>query len=756
MEQLSQLIKDPKMRPFLWMGYFGVEKEGQRILEDGELANTPFPEVFGSRSYSPYIQTDFSENQLELITPVTKSPEELLNWLHALHDVTYRSIPSEQSMYPLSLPPNLPVNPVDIQIAHLENHADVLYRRYLAKTYGKRRQMICGIHFNFNFGNEFMNTLFNLQTKYSDFKAFKNELYLKLARNYLRYQWLITYFFGASPVSNKNYFGPQNPKIKEPCRSIRNSKYGYANHDDVWVSYCSLDCYIRDIVNLVKEGKIIEQKEFYAPVRFKGVNDVQELATKGIKYLEFRNFDLNPFDPMSITKEQINFLHLFMLFLIMQQEPTDLAQMTFKGRQMNDMVALQEPTEQTPYLQEGLAVLAVMESLIVELDLPLEKGFTKQFEDLLHHPEKTLSARLLAKAQAKGQNKWATAKGFANKKASFLKPYQLQGFTDLELSTQILMFDAIQKGIEVQVLDAHDQFLRLKHKKHVEYVKNANMTSKDNYIVPLIMENKVVTKKVLADAGFKVPFGREFDNVDEALRSYAEFKNGPFVVKPKSTNYGLGISIFKEQPTEADFKDALQYAFGEDKTVLVEKFQPGTEYRFFVMNNKVQGIILRTPANIVGDGKHTIKELVEIKNQDPLRGTHYRSPLEKIKLGEIEKLMLKEQGYSVDDVLSAGEKVNLRENSNVSTGGDSLDYTDEIPHEYQKMAVDAANALGAAVVGLDIIIPDILAPVDSEGAYSIIEANFNPAMHMHAYPYKGKSRRITLEVLKMLFPELNL
>ena len=116
----------------------------------------------------------------------------------------------------------------------------------------------------------------------------------------------------------------------------------------------------------------------------------------------------------------------------------------------------------------------------------------------------------------------------------------------MELSTQMLLFDAIQKGIHFEILDEQDQFLKLWHKNHVEYVKNGNMTSKDNYVVPLAMANKTVTKKILADAGFPVPAGDEFTSLEQGLAYYPLIKDKQIVVKPKSTNFGLGISIFQE------------------------------------------------------------------------------------------------------------------------------------------------------------------------------------------------------------------
>src|SRR5690606_11465771 len=130
------------------------------------------------------------------------------------------------------------------------------------------------------------------------------------------------------------------------------------------------------------------------------------------------------------------------------------------------------------------------------------------------------------------------------------------------------------------------------------------------------------------------------------------------------------------------------------------------EYRFFVLDGQVLAVMLRVPANVTGDGKHTIEQLVQMKNRDPLRGRDHRTPLELIQLGEIENLMLKGQGYQKDSIPDEGEIVYLRENSNISTGGDSIDVTDLIPDDYKQIAADAVAALGVKICGIDLIIAD--------------------------------------------------
>ncbi|EMW5551058.1 bifunctional glutamate--cysteine ligase GshA/glutathione synthetase GshB [Enterococcus faecium] len=754
MMNFKQLLLHVNARPFIDQARFGIEREGQRVDLAGNLAKTDHPAIFGDRSYHPYIQTDFSETQTEMITPVTDSIPELFQYLAAVYDVTARSIPKEEMIWPLSMPPALPEKDEEIIIAKLKNFEDVLYRRYLAKEYGKRKQMVSGIHFNFEFGDELLRTLFSHQEEFQDFSEFKTELYLKTARNFMRYRWMITYLFGASPMSEKNYFLDESHP-QEPVRSIRNSALGYTNHPNVKVSYASMKQYLADIERMIEEGKLSEEKEFYTPLRFRGGKKVADLATTGVRYIELRNIDLNPYARLGINPEQVRFLQLFLMYMLWTEEKEDCDQWVAEGTTRNNKVALEQPSDQTEFHQEGREILEGMKQMLVELDWLDSLYLVEEALTQMDHPEQTLAAKLYQEAQLSSQQEVAVALGHQYYKESHERPYQLAGFREMELSTQIFMFDAIQKGVLVKVLDESDQFLRLQFQDHVEYVKNANMTSKDSYIVPLIMENKTVTKKVLKEAGFRVPGGAEFSSMEEAVKAYPRFAEQAFVIKPKSTNYGLGITIFKEGASLEDYQAGLAIAFREDSSVLVEEFMPGTEYRFFVIDGEVQAIMLRVPANVIGDGIRTVKELVEEKNSDPLRGTNHRAPLELIQLGELEQLMLKEQGLTIESVPQANQIVYLRENSNISTGGDSIDMTDEFSEAYKKIAVSAVEALGAKISGIDLIIPDKeIDPTTDKKAYGIIEANFNPAMHMHVYPFAGKGRRLTMNVLKLLYPEV--
>ncbi len=322
-------------------------------------------------------------------------------------------------------------------------------------------------------------------------------------------------------------------------------------------------------------------------------------------------------------------------------------------------------------------------------------------------------------------------------------------YKKLELSTQILIKEALNRNIEVDVLDINDNFIRLKKGSKIEYIKQATKTSLDTYITPLIMENKEVTKIILRENNINVPFGISVESLDMALEKFQDFLGKDIVIKPKSTNFGQGVVILKKLQSKEDYIVSIEQALKYDSSVMIEEFIQGKEYRFLVIGDEVAAILHRVPANVVGDGIRTIQELVNEKNKDPLRGKGYVTPLEKIKIEYIEIDYLNAQNKTPDYIPSKGETVYLRENSNISTGGDSIDFTDEILSEYKTIAVNAAKAVGAKICGADIIINDINS-LPNEQNHSIIELNFNPALHIHDFPYKGTNRGVEKKVLNLL------
>lgn len=756
---IAKIIKDNKLESLFLEGKFGIEKEGLRTNLKKELVLTDHPKKLGSRLYHPYIHTDFSESQPELVTPITSSLEEAFNWLEALHDVLHRSMEEDEYLWPNSMPNILPEED-EIPIIRYDDPESITYRKELADRYGRKKQTISGIHFNFSFNNDFISTLFANQEVYQSEIDFKNELYVKLAGNFLKYEWILLYLFGASPYAEEGFYDSKSARhLEKPTdyiRSIRNSGFGYHNDEEVVVSYDSVEDYVKDIENYVETNQLSEEREFYGNARLRGKgNKLREMLNSGVQYIEFRSIDINPFGRIGLSFDQAEFYHLFFMLMVWLEDKATISEIR-QGQERNLVIADENPFKETEYKQDGLNFLNKMEDMLKELDIVDEYGnLINKARENFEEPATTLSARIAKEIENEGYLNSNQKLGLKYKEYSTDRPYVLNGFSDMELSTQLLMADAIQLGVNVEVLDRADQFLRLSHEDHVEYVRNGNMTSKDTTISHFIMENKVVTKKILAEQGYAVPGGGEYDTLKKAIKDYPKYREQAVVVKPKSTNYGIGISVFKEAPSQEAYEEALEIAFKEDETVLVEDYIAGTEYRFFVLNDEVEAVLLRVPANVIGDGVLSISQLIDEKNKDPLRGENHRAPLAFIEKGSIEALMLREQGLTFDSVPEKGKQVFLRENSNISTGGDSIDFTDQMHESYNKVAVEIAKIIDVKVTGIDLIIPDYQTESTSEyPGYSCIEANFNPAMNMHAYVTEGQGRRLSEKVLEMLFPEL--
>jgi glutamate--cysteine ligase len=319
----------------------------------------------------------------------------------------------------------------------------------------------------------------------------------------------------------------------------------------------------------------------------------------------------------------------------------------------------------------------------------------------------------------------------------------------MELSTQLVIGEALKRGLAVDVLDEKASFIRIRGMGKVEYIRQATRTSADTYVSSLIMENKKVTKAVLREAGIRVPSGGDYTDPDVILADFPVWKSQSVVIKPNTTNFGIAVAMLPAPIDEREYERAVANAFKEDEVVLVEELVGGKEYRFLVIGHSTRAVLHRVPANVTADGRRTIAELIALKNGDPLRGTGYKSPLEKIRMGAEEEEFLRPQGMTFESVPAEGRVVFLRKNSNISTGGDGIDFTDAMHPGYKDIASAAAASVGAVICGVDMIVQDPEAAPTAEN-YAVIELNFNPALHIHDFPYRGENRGVEKHVLDLL------
>jgi len=378
----------------------GLEREGQRVMSTGQLASTAFPAVFNYPG-SP-IQRDFAETQLELVTPITTSAAAAIGALQKLQTTVQRTLSPTELIWPLSMPPALPVATNQIPIARLADPLAVRYRQQLAKVYGRRRQMLSGVHLNIELAPQLLVELFQHQTEFAVWQDFKNAAYFKIARNYLHYRWLITYLFGATPVSEAHFFTtPDRPQ--EPVRSLRNSRYGYTNATQVQVSYGSLTRYLADLQTAVATGQLSAVKEFYGHIRLRGGHQMTDLAKTGVQYLELRHLDLNPLAPVGITVEQVKFVQLFLILMLTLPETAAADQWVASGTVRNQATALTPPWSAPLRLAEGTDLLAMLAQLVDRLQLTSFQSSVQHAQSQLRHHEQTLAAQWWQLIQPAGQ-----------------------------------------------------------------------------------------------------------------------------------------------------------------------------------------------------------------------------------------------------------------------------------------------------------------------------------------------------------------
>ena len=274
-------------------------------------------------------------------------------------------------------------------------------------------------------------------------------------------------------------------------------------------------------------------------------------------------------------------------------------------------------------------------------------------------------------------------------------------------------------------------------------------TDASSAIAESIAQDKELTKKLFRMAGLPVPEGRPVKDVDDAW-AVAQEIGLPVVVKPQDGNQGKGVAVNVKTREELDaaYKIALRYR--ED--IMVERYLPGSDYRLLVIGDKLVAAARREPALVVGDGKHTVRQLVDIVNADPLRGEGHSYPLTRIRIDEVAIACLQEQSLDESSVPPKGMRVIMRNNANLSTGGSATDVTDDVHPEVAASAVLAAQMVGLDICGVDIVCETILRPLEEQNG-GIIEVNAAPGLRMHLSPSFGKGRDVGKAVIDQMFPD---
>jgi cyanophycin synthetase len=313
-------------------------------------------------------------------------------------------------------------------------------------------------------------------------------------------------------------------------------------------------------------------------------------------------------------------------------------------------------------------------------------------------------------------------------------------------STMALVRAAEERRIPWIRLNEHS-LIQFGHGRFQQRIQ-ATVTSRTPHIAVELASDKEETNRILGNLGLPVPRQRLVQRPDDAVAA-AEKIGYPVVVKPFNANHGRGITV--HLTTAEQVRTAFEVAREHSRSVIVESFIVGEDHRMLVINGELVAVAKRVPGHVVGDGQHTIEELVDQVNQDPRRGVGHEKVLTRLLFDHQAETMLARQGYGRETVPADGERVFLRSTGNLSTGGTATDMTDLVHPDNIEMAVRAVKAIGLDVGGVDFLSSDITESYKEIGG-AICEVNAAPGFRMHMAPSEGRPRDVGGSVMDMLFP----
>ena len=276
----------------------------------------------------------------------------------------------------------------------------------------------------------------------------------------------------------------------------------------------------------------------------------------------------------------------------------------------------------------------------------------------------------------------------------------------------------------------------------------ATMTERTSSIAVDIAGNKDETKRLLNDAAIPVAKGETVSTLED-LHATIKRVGFPLVFKPIDGNHGKGATI--NVKTEKEAIAAFEYAKEYSRRIIVERFITGYDFRVLVIDHKMVGAALRVPAHVKGDAKHTVQELIDIENQDPRRGYGHENVLTEIIVDRDTLDLLEKKGYTLETVAPKGEIVYLKSTANLSTGGTSIDVTDQVHPQNVFNCERISRIIGLDICGIDIMAKNLTEPLTENGGV-VIEVNAAPGFRMHLAPSEGLPRNVAAPVIDMLYP----
>ena len=492
----------------------GMEKESLRVNGEGTLALTDHPKALGSTLTHPHITTDYSEALMEFITQPHTSVDALLGQLSDIHTFTYKHL-GDEILWGASMPCAIGEDK-DIPVARYGNSNSgkmkTIYRVGLGHRYGRTMQTIAGVHYNFSFSDELIAALHEKSGSALNFQDFKTQSYFDLIRNFRRYFWLLVYLYGAAPAVCKSFvknrphklqpFGQDTHSLHLPyATSLRMGNLGYQSdaQQSLTVCYNNLNTYLKTLCGAITQShkdyqdiglkdekgeykqlntSLLQiENEFYSTIRPKrtsqrGETALNALHARGVEYIEVRCVDLNPYEPLGVTRDQLHVMDAFLLFCLLEKSPeTDAAEyadmlenqkrIVEQGR--DPALTLRRQGKEIPLQDWATDILASMTQCAHLLD---QGADTQDFSSALSRaksdatdPSKTPAARFLAEMTSSNKTFFQLAKDLSTEHAAFFRQRSLTKETEKLFEKLTAHSLKAQETLEQEQQEPFDNYL---------------------------------------------------------------------------------------------------------------------------------------------------------------------------------------------------------------------------------------------------------------------------------------------------------
>ena len=666
-DEIGNQIIDSELTEALHATAFQVVRQWQILTKDKNLNTTEFSLV---GTNNQFVKAD--KNQVMLTTKKNLTLEKVLDDLTLQAEAVRKKLGHELVLWPFS---------------------EKLHASLANKVGSQIRLTLPEKLFSELYAAKFSKS----EVPYVDFR---NQVYFKLLREFSLHQAFLVYLFGATPYA---WVVQTNETNASPKRSMVAASLQEATGT---IDYSSLENYLNSL------------KAKDLPLKLAGnYRDPLEMKASGVHYLELNLIDLDPFHAQGVTAHQLRLLEVMSGYFLMNEEKATTESLA-EANELAKAVANENPFAKTKIFAKAYAFLKELDRFAKKFNYPKWQGTFDVLKKRLEKSEETPTTRLL-----RTQGKHETLADYGMFLAQKYQESALIKEVTLDKNTQLILDEAVVAGIDYHTVLPQAGILQLNGK----LLKQGIQTTKDSAVMSELWQHKQTAKEFLGSQNVNVSRGFVVTSRQEAKAIYPLLKDKAVVIKNAVAPSDKTTRLFRMPPTEHELLAVVEQQLKQTAAVLIEQVVVGSVYRALVVNDEIISLVERIPANVVGDGRLTLKDLISRKN------ARARAEFEMIELGEVEKATLKSQGLTLESVIPRGIQVLLRYDATYNTGSQAYEVLDEIDQSYLTELKRQMDLLQLHDGSLDVVIPNIYQPYSEPTHLTFLNAHAYPALALNEF-----------------------